>query len=262
MGKNKKKLNVKNLVCILLIFVFLGLIVFSSIKIAVYVKSAAANREIMDEIDDFVNIPDVIPESDPENPEEQYNIEIDFDKLKEMNKDVVGWIKINNTRINYPVVKGKDNEFYLKHNLKKNWNEAGWIFADYENKFDGTDKNIVIYGHSMKNKTMFGDLSDVLKHDWYSNPDNLNITLVYNNMKYTFKIFSAYKIEAEDYYINTHINDFADFVNKIKNRSQVNYNTSIKDAEQILTLSTCYDNNNLRLAVHAVKVSEEKMDEE
>ena len=262
METKKKKLNVRNIICLILIAIFLGLIVFSSIKIALYIKSASDNKEIMEEIDDFVTIPDVIPENPDEN--ETYEINIDFDKLKSINKDVVAWIKINNTTVNYPVVKGSDNEFYLKHNLKKNWNEGGWIFADFENKFDGSDRNIVIYGHSMKNKTMFGEVSNVLKNSWYSNKDNLNITLIYNDTKYTYKIFSAYKIEAEDYYINTRLGEanFKEFINTVKGRSLVNYGTNIDDATQVLTLSTCYDNNNMRLAVHAVKVNEEKLNNE
>lgn len=261
--KKKRKLNVKNLICLILIAVFCGLIVFSSIKIALYVSSANANKTIMEEIDDYVQIPDVIPATEVtgENEVISTEVKIDFDKLKEINSDTVAWIKINNTNINYPVVRGKDNNLYLKHNLKKQWNEAGWIFADYQNKFDGTDRNIVIFGHAMKNKTMFGDLSNALHSSWYSNADNLNITLIYNNIKYTYKIFSVYKVEAEDYYINSTVsaNDFDEFVKTLKSRNSVNIKTDVSNAEQILTLSTCYDNNNLRLAVHAVKVSEEPM---
>ena len=73
------------------------------------------------------------------------------------------FLKINNTNINYIVIKGKDNEYYLNHNLNKQKNIAGWIFADYKNKLDGSDKNIVIYGHNIVDKSMFGSIPDMFK---------------------------------------------------------------------------------------------------
>ena len=106
---------------------------------------------------------------------------------------------------------------------------------------------------------MFGQLSKVLKKDWYEKEDNLNIKFYTENSTITYKVFSIYKIEAEDYYINTDFknnNEFTSFVKEIKKRSIVKLDTDTSKAEQVLTLSTCYDNNNIRLVVHAVKVEE------
>ena len=84
----------------------------------------------------------------------QYNmgtydlVNVNFDELKKKNSDTVGWIKVDNTNINYPVVKCSNNDFYLNHGFDEKWNDAGWIFMDYRNNPVNFDKNTVIYGHS------------------------------------------------------------------------------------------------------------------
>ena len=110
---------------------------------------------------------------------EKYSV--DFRNLKDKNQDIVGWIKVKGTAIEYPVVKGADNSFYLTHSLDKSYNSAGWIFADYKNKLDGNDKNIVIYGHNRRDGTMFGSLQNVLKEEWYNNKENQYITFEKEN---------------------------------------------------------------------------------
>ena len=181
--------------------------------------------------------------------------EIDLKKLKEMNNDTVGWLKINNTNINYPVVKSKDNSFYLNHSFLKKENNAGWIFMDYKNKLDDTDKNIIIYGHNRLDNIMFGSLKKVLDKNWYRKKDNLKIKFITDKGKKIYEIFSVYKIKEENYYINTNFTEgkYTKFINNIKNRSFIDFNTNIDNTKQILTLSTCTTIDNYRLVVHAKK---------
>ena len=186
---------------------------------------------------------------------EEYTI--DFNKLKEQNKETVAWIKVNNTNIEYPVVKANNNNFYLNHSFDKSENLAGWIFADYRNKFDNTDKNIIIYGHNMRDGSMFGSLKNILNSDWYENEENTNITLYTENEKCIYKVFSIYKIESEDYYIKTEFsndNEFEQFVNTIKNRSIKKFDIDVSKEDNILTLSTCANNNRYRIVLHAKKM--------
>ena len=153
----------KNKILITLIqIVLIAVIIFSGIKIIEWIKSNKKNKDIMSEIKENVVINN---EMDSNN--EEYKI--DFAKLKQKNSDAIAWIKVNGTDIDFPVVKGTDNSYYLTHNFDKEKNKAGWIFADYRNKFDGTDKNIIIYGHNMKNGSMFASLKDVIKEEWYNN---------------------------------------------------------------------------------------------
>ena len=142
----------KNKILITLIqIVLIAVIIFSGIKIIEWIKSNKKNKDIMSEIKENVVINN---EMDSNN--EEYKI--DFAKLKQKNSDAIAWIKVNGTDIDFPVVKGTDNSYYLTHNFDKEKNKAGWIFADYRNKFDGTDKNIIIYGHNMKDGSMFSNL--------------------------------------------------------------------------------------------------------
>ena len=159
----------------------------------------------------------------------------------------------------------ENNLFYLNHGREKSleekleWidkekNKAGWIFADYRNKFDGTDKNIIIYGHNMKNGSMFASLKDVIKEEWYNNENNKYIALITENENCKYQVFSVYQTETEEYYLQTNISNFKEFVEKIKGRSKKNFNVDIKETDSILTLSTCADNTKYRVVLHAVKV--------
>ncbi len=188
--------------------------------------------------------------------EEKYVV--DFDKLKKQNNDTIAYLNIKNTNISYAVVKGKDNEYYLNHNFNKKYNSAGWIFADYKNKFDGTDKNIVIYGHSMKDGSMFGSLYKIFNSEWLNNKENLKIVFNINGEDATYKIFSMYRIEAEEYYIQTEFNneeEFNKFINKIKSRDTKGLNVNVDSNDQVLTLSTCTSDLNKRIVVHAKKIN-------
>lgn len=147
---------------------------------------------------------------------------VDFVNLNKKNEEVKAWLKVKNTAIEYPIVQAKDNSYYLTHSLDKTYNSAGWIFADYKNKVDGTDKNLVIYGHNRRDGTMFGSLKKILKPDWYNKKENEYIVFETNEGTVIYQVFSVYEIEAEDYYIKTNFkndNEFEAFINKIKGRS-------------------------------------------
>lgn len=227
--------------------VLIAVIIFSGIKIIEWIKSNKKNKDIMSEIKENVVINN---EMDSNN--EEYKI--DFAKLKQKNSDAIAWIKVNGTDIDFPVVKGTDNSYYLTHNFDKEKNKAGWIFADYRNKFDGTDKNIIIYGHNMKNGSMFASLKDVIKEEWYNNENNKYIALITENENCKYQVFSVYQTETEEYYLQTNISNFKEFVEKIKGRSKKNFNVDIKETDSILTLSTCADNTKYRVVLHTVKV--------
>ena len=109
---------------------------------------------------------------------------IDFDGLKSINNSCFGWISVNNTNINYPVVKYTNNEYYLNHSFDKSQNSAGWIYSDYRNTCDGFDKNLIIYGHNRKDGTMFSPMNETcLNENWYKNKENQIIKL-YTETRY------------------------------------------------------------------------------
>ncbi len=186
---------------------------------------------------------------------------VDFSSLTKQNKDTVGWIIVNNTNVNYPVVQTKDNDYYLKHAFNHSYNSAGWIYADFRNDFDELSKNTVIYGHGRKDKVMFGSLTNTLSSKWYKKPENQIIqlsTLKYNTM---WQIISIYKIEAESYYITTDFSSedsFVKFGQTMLDRSIYDFGVEVTKDDKLLTLSTCYNDNGIRLVVQAklVKIQE------
>lgn len=181
---------------------------------------------------------------------------IDFAKLKEKNSDIRGWLKVNGTSVDYPVVQGEDNSYYLTRNFNKQDNIAGWIFADYRNKADGTDRNMVIYGHNMKDGSMFGSLKkNMLDKNWYNNEENLNITYETEDAVLTYKVFSVYQVAVESYYIKTALSDdafFLEWLDTVKSRSVKDFGVSLDANSKVMTLSTCATNSNYRVVLHAV----------
>ena len=245
--KNKSKKYKKTILNLILYIILLSILIYSGIKIFKWYKDKTNNNKIAEQIKSTVIV-------EEENGDEYT---VDFNKLKEQNNETIAWLKVSNTNVEYPVVKGTNNSFYLNHSFDKSNNSAGWIFADYRNKFDNTDKNIVIYGHNIRDGSMFGSMLNILNAKWYENEENTNITLYTENEKCMYKVFSIYKIENEDYYIKTEFkndNEFEDFIKTLKKKSIKDFNVDVSKDDNILTLSTCANNNKYRVVLHAKKV--------
>lgn len=259
MAKHEKKQDKRHIeISIqLLQFIFLIILIYSFAQIVKWYIHNKQNEEIMKDISSAITVVDVEQETVNDTQIEENNYKIDFQILKNTNKDTVGFLKVNGTQIEYPIVKTTNNDFYLKHSFDKTYNAAGWIFADYKNKFDGTDKNIVIYGHNRKNGTMFSSLKNILKKEWYNNPENLKIQFIAQNEKASYEVFSVYQIEKEDYYIQTNFNSdeqYSTFIKTLRNRSIKDFNIDVSSEDSILTLSTCANDNNYRVVLHAKKI--------
>lgn len=244
MKKGNQTEILKNAACLILLVI----LIYSGTKIFNWSKENIQNSSMAQNINKAaVTKP---------NTGENNKYTVDFNLLKRQNSDTVAWIKVSGTNIEYPIVKAKDNEYYLTHSFDKSSNSAGWIFADYKNKFDGTDKNIVIYGHNRKDKSMFGSLRNILSSEWQNNSENTEITFVSENENCIYKVFSVYQIEKENYYIKTNFNsssEFEKFLETIKTRSVKDFETPVSSADSILTLSTCAANDNYRTVLHAKK---------
>lgn len=258
---SEKNTNVRKRILLIIQIFFLIILIYAGIEIIKWYIDNNYNDEIMENISEAVTIID--ESSDESTNEVEENIitetikyKVDFEQLKEANSDTVAWLKVNNTNIQYPVVKTNDNSYYLTHNFEQKSNKAGWVFADYRNEFDGTDKNIVIYGHNMKNGSMFGTLKKILNSSWYNNEENKYITFITENENAIYEVFSVYQIEKEDYYIQTSFKDdaeFISFIDTIKSRSIKDFNVDVTNEDNILTLSTCASNNQYRVVLHAKK---------
>ena len=185
-------------------------------------------------------------------------ITIDFPKLFEINKDTVGWIKYNDDKINYPIVQAKDNDYYLKLAFDGKKNQSGSIFMDYRN-FSFDDRNVVLFGHSMLDGSMFGSLREIFKDDFFNNSEN-NYIKIYtpDEGELTYQIFSYYITDVEEYYITTSFTEasFQEFIKTIVSRSEKNFNVEVNSNDKILTLSTCSGTGGTsrRKVVHAKRI--------
>lgn len=248
MGKHTKRKNKKMITLAILRLMFFIILIISIIYVVKWYIDSKQNEMLEEKVSEAIVI------EAEESLDEEYKI--DFEKLKEINDQVVAWIKVNGTQVEYPIVQAKDNSYYLKRNLEKKYNVGGWIFADYKNKLDGTDKNIVIYGHNMKDDYMFGSLKNILNEEWYNNEENYVIDFVTESKEQKYQVFSIYKIE-EDYYIDTEFkkNEFSKFIETLKERSIKDFDVEVLEEDSILTLSTCADNNKYRVVLHAKKAN-------
>ena len=248
----KKNKKLKTIIMFIIFILCLFGLAYSSAKIYNWNKNLNENEDIQEDLSDKVKE----EVDDTGNPV----FYVDFNALKELNNDTVAYLDYKQFNISYVVVKGKDNDYYLNHNFSKKSNEAGWIFADYRNNFDGTDKNIVLFGHSMKNGSMFGSLHKILNDKNYQKEENQVMTFVTPEGTYKYKLFSVYTIDAEDYYITTFFKnkkEWKTFIKKMKSRSIFNFNVNVSEKDTIITLSTCQGyTGNKRLVVQAVRIKE------
>ncbi len=248
----------KTLFWIVAISLFL-LFTFDFYQVFNYVGDLFASNRLKNDLIQKVMLIDTWKEEEVE----KEKITIDFPKLFEINKDTVGWIKYNDGKINYPIVQSEDNDYYLKLAFDGKKNQSGSIFMDYRN-FSFNDRNVVLFGHSMLDGSMFGSLRDVFKDGFFNNNEN-NYIKIYTpeEGELTYQIISYYIIDAEEYYITTSFTEesFQEFIDTILIRSEKNFNVSVTTNDKILTLSTCSGTGGTakRKVVHAKRIN---LDEE
>lgn len=181
---------------------------------------------------------------------------IDFEKLKAQNKDVVGWIFSKNGVINYPILQGDDNSYYLNHLINGKKNINGSIFMDYAARSDFSGAKTVVFGHSMDNGSMFRTLLNYKKQSYYEKYPEMYIYTPDGN--YKLVIFAAYESNANDLaYIKIRNEDgFNTFVEHALAKSKVKTGVEVKIGDRLVCLSTCaYSSKDARFVVAGKLVS-------
>jgi sortase B len=190
-----------------------------------------------------VQIPTALPLSPTTIPLASYNE--DIGSLKAKNKDTVGYIEIKGTAIKYPVVQGKDNNYYENHTFSKKKNASGAIFMDSTNAADLSDFNLILYGHNMKDGSMFHELLQYRKTAFTREHRNIVLAGLYENK--TYYVFSAYTCsqdtDVRGFQYNT-ADERQVFLNVIMKRSVISAGSANPTADdQIITLVTCRENS-------------------
>lgn len=222
---------------------------FSLYKIIIWIRENKQNDKIINEVSESISTV-----QDNNKIDNTINYNVNFDKLKLINPDCIAWLKVEGTSIKYPIVKGSDNSFYLKHSLDKAYNSAGWPFIDYRNSNYLNDKNRIIYGHNRKDGSMFSTLNNILDENWYK--EYRDIIFITENATYKYQTFSVYQIPSEEYYLQTTFaddNEFQEFISTLEGRSIHKFNVDVTENDSILTLSTCGINNKYRTVLHAIR---------
>ena len=218
------------------------------------------NNEEIEYIDIIENEEDDDTTTTPSEPSSYYTEYNQlFEELTAINDETVGWLTVNNTQVNYPVVQHTDNDYYLKRDFNKKKNAFGWVYMDYRNNIYNLSNNTIIMGHNLKNGMIFGTLRYATNESWYTNQENqiIKFNTKVKNMK--LQIFSIYKIPVTNDYLYANFGDldeFQEFLNKIRGRSIYNFGIDVSKNDHILTLTTCGKTSATRLVIHAVLIEE------
>ena len=203
------------------------------------------------------------PVADIGDAEETFQPDMDiltkFDELQEMNEDVTGWIAFDELKISYPLMHPEDNLYYLTHTFSRTENKAGSIFMDAGNTADMTDFHTIIYGHNMKNGSMFGLLKKYYDEEFYDG--NEFFTIYTGDKAYRYEIFSAHTVpETDEIYTIWYTPDennveYGAFVDQMKRTSWYDTGVDILHSDKVVTLSTCTATDDKRFVVHGKLVA-------
>ena len=240
------------------ILLAIGALAFSAWKLRGIYGEYQEGEDTYEELASFVEEPEDKPEPDKSDAEPDGYLQIDFEGLQAVNPDVIGWIDIPGLSISYPVVQGTDNAYYLHHLFTGEYNSSGSIFADWHNQPDFADPNTIVYGHNMKNGSMFGTLSHYQDQALWEASPYFYLYVPGKVLKY--QIFSCYAgyVGSEAYtYAFPEETDFQNFLERI--RSYAGYDTGVEvgETDRVVTLSTCVSSRrDYRYIVHGKLIEE------
>ncbi len=247
-----KRIKIIKIINIVLIAVFV-IAAFNIGKIYFdYNKADNTYEEIQSKyvVSNELSTPEQTYDDVPETPEPP--ITIDFASLLCRNKDVIGWLYCPDAVINYPVVQGENNDSYLKRDLDGNYLVSGTLFADYRNGALGEGGNFIIYGHNMKNGTMFSMLAKYKQQSYYDQHPVMYYLTPDGN--YKLELFAGLVIKRDDKIYNPDLSDqeFTALLNDYRAKSTFRSDIELENTDTIVTLSTCsYEFDNARYIVIA-----------
>lgn len=269
-----------------LTILFLSIFIISIAYIIGYSYTSYSDKKDMEELQKIMNFQEfknleptqVITENKEEKSKNTLNVNTDNElvqiknenlnlkEVKKVNEDIVAWVKIDGTKINYPVLQAKDNDYYLYKNYKKEYSRNGSIFLDYRYDFSKGNQVLLLYGHNNNDDMMFNELLRYENKEFYEN--HKNIKLVTENEISSYRIVSVFKSEVYNKentnvfkyynYIDLSNEDiFNNYVQNIENKSIYKIDETINYGDEILVLSTCeYSKPNGRFVVVAVSKNE------
>lgn len=259
----------KKVLYFLLVVLLLGVFLFSGWKLLQILTEYRQSEMEYEELAQYVVIPEATPaaetkETTAEEPQTEEPArkqpqvqwpQVDFDALQAINPDVVGWIYIEGTKVNYPIVQGSDNDYYLYRMISGEYNSAGSIFLDVKASESFLSQNNVIYGHNMRNGSMFADITGYKKQGFY---DEHPIALLLTPEKnYVVQLFSGYRtdVQADAWQVSFSEENYAQWLENCVAKSVFTANVTPNTADRVLTFSTCtYETANARFVLHGILI--------
>ncbi|MGL5352979.1 MAG: class B sortase [Clostridium sp.] len=230
--------KVIKLILSVIIVISLGIIIYKSYQYYI-------DEKMYSEIQKYKPVVEKLDEEDGKK------VNINEMKLMSINRDYKLWLNIGNTNVDYPVVQTDNNEFYLKHNFNKEESISGTLFVDYRNNIN-EDENVVIYGHNMRNGTMFKDINSFKDKEFF---ENNYITIIKDNREYKYEIFSIYVIPENEVVLNQKFenhDEYLKYLDVLSEKSLYKKEVDLNDDSNIITLITCsYEYDNARTIIHA-----------
>ncbi len=252
--KHKKSKNkARKIIIIVLTIIFITSIIAIALHLYKMNKEKQSNENILEDV-----------KIDTEQvTEEKTERMLQLEELQKENQEIIGWLEIKGTKINYPVCQAQDNSYYLDHNYKKEKATGGSLFLDKDFNLDKPSTNYLIYGHRNKNGTMFEDLIKYQKEDFYKEHKEIQFTTIKEDSTYeiiaVFKSRVFYKNEKNVfryyYFINAESEEeYNDYISNCKKASIYDTGATAEYGQQLITLSTCeYSQKDGRFAVVARK---------
>ncbi len=252
----------KKIVCLILALIFIFGLTFSAYKIFKQIAEYQQGTAFYSELNSYAISPekndstDALREDEP--PSSKQEIEnlpkVDFNALKDINSDIVGWVYFEGANIDYPVVKGNDDSYYLDHLFNGELNSSGSIFLDSQNNGEFSDRNSIVYGHHMKNGSMFSDITNYKEQSYYD--EHTEAFLLTPNKNYRIRLFSGYVTDSEgDAWQISFNNDdeFLKWTNRLIDISRFKCDVLPDVSDRIITFSTCsYEFDDARFVLHGV----------
>ena len=251
-NKNNKKIkNIITIILVVIIIVGIGYLIYNF-------YNNYKNKK------DYTDILENIEIDETQITDERTERILKLEEIQKQNSEVIGWIEIKDTNINYPVAQAKDNDYYLNHNYKKEKSNVGTLFLDKNFDMGKGGSNYLIYGHRIKQGLMFEDLMKYAKEDFYKEHKTIRFTTNQDDSEYEIlavfysKVYYKNEKNVFRYYNFVNANnqkEYDDFINNAKKASIYDTGITASYGEQLLTLSTCeYSQKNGRFVVVAKKI--------
>lgn len=253
--KSKQQTTLQKFISRFVTITCLAIFIYASYGLFDVLLDYYQNRKMLNNIQNIYYEESSRSVASAEGTEKDPSIRSGFHELLEQNEQVVGWITIDDTQIDYPILQSNNNTDFLTENFYGNESKAGSIFLDYRNDITSSDPNLIVYGHRMKDGSMFQHLTKYLDKDFFNSHQTFTFDTLYDS--YEAEIFAVYNTLIDFNYIQTDFSsdeEYEQLLSEMQTRSMYQNDVALSAEDQIITLSTCeytLDPDDSRLVVHA-----------